>query len=265
LSAKGKSGDLVSSTTTITVTPRIRPSITIDQATIQRGKSTYLSWNAPGASQVLISGIGTVDISGIAPVSPDETTTYTLTATYIDGTVQSNSVTVNVEQPRYSLWILLFALAVAAIIILFLIFKRPRKIYQTLAATQSGHATSVEETHLTNMLPATEPVLSAVPAKLVIPDGKDIFLASNARSLGRHDFEEFMPAENVSYISRKHINIWFENGHYYIEDPSSTNGTRVNGTDIRGAGRHELTDGDVIELAGKIRITFKENIDKEVQ
>ena len=214
----------------------------------------------------MISGIGKVDISGITPVSPDETTTYTLTATYIDGTVQSTSVTVNVEQPRYSLWILLFALAVAAIIILFLIFKRPRKVYQTLAAaTQSGHATSIEETHPTNMLPATEPMLNAAPAKLVISDGNDIFLASNARSFGRHDFEEFMSGENVSYISRKHINIWYENSHYYIEDRSSTNGTRLNGADIKGAGRHELTDGDVIELAGKLRIIFKENIDKEVE
>ena len=69
---------------------------------------------------------------------------------------------------------------------------------------------------------------------------------------------------HVSYISRQHINIWSENGQYYIEDRSSTNGTRINGMDIKGTGRHALADGDVIELAGKLSINFqKQNINKE--
>ena len=97
-----------------------------------------------------------------------------------------------------------------------------------------------------------------------MPDGNEILLAGNARSLGRHDFEAFIPQEHVPYISRQHINLWYEDGQYYIEDRSSTNGTKVNGTAIKGTGRHQLTDGDSIELAGKLSITFNENV-KEVQ
>ncbi len=265
LAAKGKSGEPVSSTATITVIPRIPPSISIGQATIQSGKSTSLSWNAPGAIRVSITGIGNVDIRGTAPVSPDKTTTYTLTATYIDGTAQSTFVTVNVEQPTYLLWALIFFLAVAAIAILFLIFRRPRKVQQaSVAETQAGHIAQSEETHSTDTLPATTPVLEAAPAKLIMPGGNEILLAGNARSFGRREFEAFIPAEHVSYLSRQHVNIWYENGQYFIEDRSSTNGTRLNGTDIKGTGRHALADGDVIELAGKLNITFKGNINKEV-
>jgi hypothetical protein len=265
LTAKGKSGDSVSSTATITVMPRTSPTISIGQLTLQRGKSTSFSWSAPGAAKVSITGIGAVENSGTTTMSPAKTTTYILTAAYIDGTSQSTSGTINVEQPPYLLWGLIFLLAVAAIVILVFIFRRPRKVYQAQAAgTQAAHVMQSEETHSTDMLPATTPVVEAAPAKLIMPGGNEILLAGNARSFGRHDFEEFMPAEAVSYISRQHVNIWYENGQYFAEDRSSTNGTRVNGMDIKGTGRHALVDNDVIELAGKLNITFKGNTNKEV-
>ena len=212
----------------------------------------------PGRSRYHITDVGNAGISGTTQVSPDKTTTYTLTATYIDGTAQSTSVTVNVEQPPYLLWGLIALLAVAAIVIALLLIRRPARVRRAQAAdTQAGHTTQSEATHSTDTLPATTPVIEAASAKLAMPDGNEILLAGNARSFGRHDFEEFMPHEHVSYISRQHINIWYENGQYYIEDRSSTNGTRINGTDIKGTGRHALADGDVIELAGKLSITFK--------
>ena len=189
---------------------------------------------------------------------PDKTTTYTLTATYIDGTTQSTSVTVNVEQPPYLLWGLIALLVIAAIVIIILLIRKHAVARRTQAAdTQAGHATPAESTSPADTLPATTPVIEATPAKLVMPDGSEILLAGNAKSFGRHDFEKFLPHDNVSYISRQHINIWYENGQYYSEDRSSTNGTRINGTDIKGTGRHALADGDLIELAGKLSITFK--------
>jgi hypothetical protein len=258
LVANGKSGSQVSSTATITVMPRIPPTISIGQPTIKSGQSTSLSWNAPGAIQVSISDVGNVGISGTKQVSPDKTTTYTLAATYIDGTAQSTSVTVNVEQPPYLLWGLIFLLATAAIVIALLLIRRPARVNRVQEAeTQAGHPIQAEETRSTDTLPVTTPVVEATPAKLAMPDGNEILLAGNARSLGRHDFEGFMTREHVPYISRQHINIWYEDGQYYIEDRSSTNGTRVNGTDIKGTGRHALADGDVIELAGKLSINFK--------
>ena len=151
--------------------------------------------------------------------------------------------------------------------IVILLIRRPAKASRVQAAdTEAGHATQTEDTNSTDTQPVTTPVVEAAAAKLSLPGGNDILLAGNTRSLGRRDFEEFMPSAQVSYISRQHINIWSENGQYYIEDRSSTNGTRVNGMDIKGTGRHALADGDVIELAGKLSINFqKQNINKEVQ
>ena len=258
LTANGKSGSSVSSTATITVIPRIPPTISIGQATIQSGQSAFLSWNAPGATRVTITDIGNVGIRGTRQIMPDKTTTYTLTATYIDGTTQSTSVTVNVERPPYLLWGLIALLVIAAIVIIILLIRKHAVARRTQAAdTQAGHATPAESTSPADTLPATTPVIEATPAKLVMPDGSEILLAGNAKSFGRHDFEKFLPHDNVSYISRQHINIWYENGQYYSEDRSSTNGTRINGKDIKGTGRHALADGDIIELAGKLSITFK--------
>jgi hypothetical protein len=266
LLAKGKSGNPISSTATITVMPRITPTISISRTTIQSGELASLSWNAPTAIRVSISDIGNVGSRGTTQVSPDETTTYTLTATYIDGTAQSTSATVMVEQPSYLLWGLIALLALAAIVILFLLIRRPAKVYQAQqAATQGGHIAQSDGTHSTDTQPATTPIMEAASAKLVMSEGNEILLAGNARSFGRRDFEGFIPTDHVSYISRQHITIWHENGQYYIEDRSSTNGTKINSTNIKGIGRHSLTDGDVIELAGKLSIIFKENTDKEVQ
>jgi hypothetical protein len=265
LTANGKSGNPASSTTTITVTPRIPPTISIGQDTIKRWQSTSLSWNAPGAIQVTISGVGNVATSGTMQVSPNETATYTLTATYIDSTAQSASAIVNVEQPPYWLWGLIFLLVVAAIVIAILLTRRHKRAqYIQEAGTQAGIPIQSEDTTLTDTSPVTTPAFEATPAKLAMPDGNEILLAGNAKFFGRHDFEKFMPPEHVTYISRQHINLWYEDGQYYIEDRSSTNGTRINGMDIKGTGQHQLADGDVIELAGKFSITFKEKI-KEVQ
>jgi pSer/pThr/pTyr-binding forkhead associated (FHA) protein len=105
--------------------------------------------------------------------------------------------------------------------------------------------------------PAVTSVVEIPPAKLSMPDGSEILLAGNSRSFGRHDFDKFLPQDSVSYISRQHINIWYENDQYYIEDRSSTNGTRVNGMEIKGTGRHALENEDTIDLADKLKISFK--------
>ena len=258
LMASGKSGSTVSATATVTVMPRIPSTINISQPTIQKGQATSLSWNAPGALRVYITGVGDVGVKGTTQVAPDKTAIYTLTTTYVDGTTQSISVTVNVEQPPYMLWGLLALLAVAAVVIVILLLRKPAAARQApLTATQAGHTTPAEATLSTDTLPATTPVIETASAKLAMPDDSVILLAGNARSFGRHDFEKSMPHDNVSYISRQHFNIWYENDQYYIEDRSSTNSTRVNGEDIKGTGRHALADGDVIELAGKLSITFK--------
>lgn len=263
LMAKGKSDKTASSSLTITVKPRTPPIFSTDRTVIKKGKTATLSWSAPGATHVSISSVGTVVTSGTVQVAPQQTTTYTLTATYADGTAQSVSVTITVEQPPYLLWglIALLALAVMAIIVLVAVTaRRPAKVRHMPEPAVREGTTQPGVTPYANTLPTTTPVVEAPPAKLVLPDGGEILLAGNARSFGRHDFESSMLPENAIYISRQHFNIWYENGQYYIEDRSSTNGTKLNDKEIKGTGRHALSDGDVIELAGKLSIAFrKEN------
>ena len=260
LTAAGTSGSTVSNSITVNVTPRVVPTFSSSLTNIQSGQPATLSWNAPSATLVTISGVGTFSAAGSTQVSPDRTTTYTLTATYIDGTTQTASVMVNVEQPPYLLWGLIGLLAIGAIIITALLVTRPKAV----AAAREGSGTSAAPS------PATAPAATAAAsdshatmpveapaAKLTMPDGSELLLAGNNRSFGRQDFDKFLAADKRAFISRQHINIWYEDGHYYLEDRSSTNGTRLNGSDIKGKGRQTLEDSDVIELADKLSITFK--------
>jgi hypothetical protein len=258
LTATGNSGNPVSSSLTLTVMPRVAPTLRADQATIQSGQYATLSWNAPSATQVYISGVGSYSSSGSARVSPANTTTYNLTATYVDGTTQSASATVKVEHLPFLLWGLLALLAVAAVIIAALLARKPAKVATSQASAAHTAVTSpAEATMPAGTAPAVTSIVEIPPAKLSMPDGSEILLAGNSRAFGRHDFDKFLPQDSVSYISRQHINIWFENDRYFIEDRSSTNGTRLNGMEIKGTGRHALEDGDTIDLADKLKINFK--------
>jgi hypothetical protein len=208
--------------------------------------------------QVFISGAGSFGSSGTTDVKPQDTTVYTLTASYVDGTALTASTMVTVEQPPYLLYGLIALLAVAAAVIVALLVRRPSAAPAAQSAgTRPAAATAAAITSTALASPSTAPVIEAMAAKLAMPDGSEVLLAGNARSLGRKDFEKFLSPDEVSYLSRQHINIWFEDSKYYIEDRSSTNGTRVNGIDIKDTGRHVLEDSDAIDLAGKLNITFK--------
>ena len=71
---------------TILLEPRITASI--DDSSVIRGGCSTLRWSVTGdVSQVTISpGIGVVNISGQRQICPQETTTYTITATGLGGT-----------------------------------------------------------------------------------------------------------------------------------------------------------------------------------
>src|SRR5205807_4826826 len=64
--------------------------------TIQPGQQSTLSWTTSGATQVSISGVGTVALNGSTTVTPAQTTTYTLTASSADGRSVTAPVTVTV-------------------------------------------------------------------------------------------------------------------------------------------------------------------------
>ena len=75
-------------------------SLTASPASIERGQSSTLTWSTENATTVTIDGIGTVDANGSRDVSPNDSTTYTLTAKGPGGDASANArVTVTVPPP----------------------------------------------------------------------------------------------------------------------------------------------------------------------
>jgi len=83
LVAGGQSGGSIRKSITVTVTaaPPAINSFSLNTGSIYVGQTATLSWNVTGATSVSINPVvGAVSLSGTQNVSPDLTTTYTLTA-----------------------------------------------------------------------------------------------------------------------------------------------------------------------------------------
>jgi pSer/pThr/pTyr-binding forkhead associated (FHA) protein len=106
-------------------------------------------------------------------------------------------------------------------------------------------------------MPMTTPLAAGPSAKFTSDGGREISLDASGQSLGRSDLHGLARPDKADLLSRRHFSLSYENGDYYIEDRGSTNGTRLNGSDVRGKGKQLLKDGDRIELAGALTITFK--------
>jgi pSer/pThr/pTyr-binding forkhead associated (FHA) protein len=104
-------------------------------------------------------------------------------------------------------------------------------------------------------MPITKPVEADLPAKFVAPGGTT--MPVTGKPMGRRDFQALISADKAGLISRQHILVTYENSQYSIEDFNSTNGTKLNGSEIRGTGKHTITGGDTVELAGTLNLTFQ--------
>ena len=99
LTASNSSG-LVYASTTITINPTgglpVIVNFTANPNSVNVGNSSILQWNVTGATSASIDqGVGAMATSGTQLVTPNTTTTYTLTATNAAGSV-SASATVNI-------------------------------------------------------------------------------------------------------------------------------------------------------------------------
>jgi hypothetical protein len=93
-------------------------------------------------------------------------------------------------------------------------------------------------------------------AKLILPNNSKITLNEDSKLIGRADLARALSPEELLLVSREQFRISSENNTYFIEDKNSHNGTKVVGLDIRGRGRQQLKDFDMIEVAGVLSITF---------
>jgi hypothetical protein len=87
----------------VQVTPRPMPVVvrfTAAPAEIVAGEQASLVWQVENATDVSISGVGSVAISGSTNVSPQQTTTYTLTANNAAGSVTAQATVTVFPQVR---------------------------------------------------------------------------------------------------------------------------------------------------------------------
>jgi len=79
-------------------------SITAEPNVILKGAATTLTWETTGATDVTVSGLGSVPVRNSRVVSPTESTTFTITAKGPGGSVEASArVTVNAPPPGTTL------------------------------------------------------------------------------------------------------------------------------------------------------------------
>ncbi len=104
-------------------------------------------------------------------------------------------------------------------------------------------------------------------AVLILPDNSNIQIESAPKTIGRIellDYLKTLQGVDPMTISRQHFTVSQDNDTYYIEDgntvvqdKASANHTYLNGVDITDKGQQELKQGDVIDLADTVKITFR--------
>ena len=106
-------------------------------------------------------------------------------------------------------------------------------------------------------VPATapvEPVVPMVSKVLVLPDGTELVVETK-KTFGRLDFAR--TATEPMWVSRQHFTIFEEDGVSYIQDDESSNGTKLNGKEIKQAGKQQLKSGDEIVVGDSLKVIFK--------
>jgi hypothetical protein len=165
----------------------------------------------------------------------------------------------------WTFYILLIAVVIAAAVILAFVFVfRGREsppapppagaMPPPMTAPPSG-GTTVREAGTQVMQRGTMTYFGS----LDLPSGQTIPITQMTQDFGRSDFEPVVPKDVSSIISRRHFRISFSSRDktFYIEDIGSTNGTMLNGSDIRGKGKVPLKTGDTVAPADIINLKFK--------
>ena len=114
--------------------------------------------------------------------------------------------------------------------------------------------------------PQQEPPQPASARILISSNSPAIDFEEHQKVIGRAELsnEIKMQGGDPLQVSRQHFTVYSESNKFYIADGTtsvqekpSSNHTKVNGKDITGQGAIELNDGDQIEIATILTVTFQ--------
>ena len=106
--------------------------------------------------------------------------------------------------------------------------------------------------------PPTVPVvIPRVGGALVLPDGNELSIGAK-KVLGRVDLDKYASPDEAMWISRQHFTVFLENDRFFIQDDGSTNGTKLNGVEIKNQGKQELKNDDEIVVGDAVKLLFRE-------
>ena len=224
--------------------------------------STTVTVAPPYASSYMGTyGTGSTVLPGTSGNTPLDTagTAYRTTGSGAGDTVNISGTGNGNPTALMMYGLLIGLLAIAAAVIIVLLVRKPAVARAgSNSAAKAGYVASaaapVSALPATGM-PVTTPVEAGLPAKFVSAGGST--MPVTGKPLGRRDFQTLTSPDKAELISRKHILVTYENSQYQIEDLNSTNGTKLNGSEIRGTGKHTITSGDTVELAGALNLIFK--------
>jgi len=136
-----------------------------------------------------------------------------------------------------------YLIAVLLFLVLFFLFrnKRKNKNPQALKADKQGQEESPAIGH-----PLAQAELIDVE-NIINSDSISIALNKKAVNIGRDSSNDIVIPEKI--ISSLHATIEYRDGHYYLEDNRSTNGTSINNEVIKENSPVRLKSGDKIHFA----------------
>lgn len=89
-------------------------------------------------------------------------------------------------------------------------------------------------------------------AKLIILSeqfrGRTFELTSETMTIGRVDQRDICIKDPT--VSTNHCTIFMRDGHCFVRDEGSTNGTRINGVQLEEGQENELMSGDMLQVGG---------------
>lgn len=251
--------------TNLNVNVGVGPGVTVsfqisDPSGISQG--TGQASGAPSNLQASnpVSGEWTLAVTSASSIPVGQSVPVTVN---VVGSFVSTTTTSSTTNPLNSDFLILILVAIVVVAVGGAAFVMLRKGGEPVPATVPGKpmaptpsgGTTVYAPGTQVMQPGTKQYFAA----LELPSGQVLPMTSMTQDFGRGEFESLVPKEVSNIISRRHFQISFSarDKKFYIEDIGSTNGTMLNGNDIRGKGKVPLNPGDVVSPADVINLKFK--------